>query len=63
MDRAVGESPVVEQFVVQADAVGERRLAAADTNGREKEVALVDEPDPEGLGGDVGGPNHEVTLG
>ena len=46
IDHAVVEATLVEQFEREADC-GERCLAAADHNGREEQVAFVDESGPE----------------
>jgi len=50
---AVAETAFVQQFELQADIVGEGWLAAFH-NGRDEEMALVNQPGLQRLGGEVG---------
>ncbi len=43
---AVAEAALVQQLELQADVVGEGLLAAADHDGHEEQVALVDQARP-----------------
>ena len=58
---AVAETAFVQQFKLQADIVGERLFAASHHDGREEQVALVDQPGLDRLGGKVGTAHADVT--
>lgn len=47
------ETAFVQQFELQADIVGEELLAASHDDGRDVQVAFVDQPGPERLRGKV----------
>jgi hypothetical protein len=50
----LAESAFVQQFELQADIVGEERVAASHHDGRDEQVDLVDQPGLDRLGGEVG---------
>ena len=54
VNHAVAETAFVQQLERQADVVGKGPLAAAHHDGRDEQVALVDQPGLERLGGEVG---------
>src|SRR3712207_8983419 len=47
-------------FELHAHIVGEGPFAASDRDGRDEQVALVDQPGPERLGGEVGTAHDHV---
>ena len=61
MNHAVAEKAYAQQFELQADTVGERLFAASHQDGRDEQVALVDQPGPDRLGGEVGTADRDVT--
>jgi len=54
MNHAVFEAALVQQFELQANVVGQGPLAASDQDGREEQMALVDQPGLDRLGSEVG---------
>ena len=61
MNHAVAESTLVEQLEVEANIVGKRLFPASDDDRREEHVALVDQPGPESVGGEIGAADREVV--
>src|SRR4051812_21153074 len=53
---------LVEQLEVRGDAGGERRVAAADNDGREEQVELVDQAGLDRLGGELWTADAEVAV-
>jgi hypothetical protein len=51
MHHTVAEAAFIQQFKSQADIVRERRQATSDDDGGEEQVALVDQPHLQRLGG------------
>src|SRR5215211_2121689 len=62
VDHAIAETAFVQQFEPHANIVGEGWLASSHHDGRDEQVALVDQPGPERLGGEVGTAHADVTL-
>src|SRR4029450_10077261 len=60
-DHAVAETAFVQQLELQADAVGKRRCPASHDDGRDEQMPLADEPDPDRLGGEVGTADRDVA--
>ena len=56
VDHPVAEAAVTKQLEGQADVVGEGPVATAHDDRVEEQVALVDQPGPERLGGELGPP-------
>ena len=56
MNQAVAETVFVQQFELQADIVGEELFAASHHDGRDEQVALVDQPRLDRLDGEPGPP-------
>src|SRR2546425_2983848 len=63
VNHAIAEATFVQQLELQADLVGEGRFAASDHNGRDEEVALIDQPGLHRLGGEVGTADADVASG
>src|SRR4051794_5903884 len=61
VNHAVAEAALVEELELQADMVGEGLFAASHHDGREEQVALVDQPGLDRLGGEVGTAHGDVT--
>jgi hypothetical protein len=61
VDHSADEAPLVEQLELHADAVREGPLAAPHDDRREEQVAFVDQPGPERLGGELGTAHGEVA--
>jgi hypothetical protein len=62
VNHAVAETAFVQQFELQADMVGERRVAASDHDGHHEQLELVDQSGLGRLGGEVGTAHGEVTF-
>jgi hypothetical protein len=60
--RAVGKAALGEERELEAYAIWEGRLAAADDDGRKQQVDLVDQPGPERMGGEAGAADGDVAL-
>jgi hypothetical protein len=58
-----GGATLVQQAQVRAQLVGEHRRTPAHDDRADEELDLVDEPGPEGIGGDVGAADREVGVG
>jgi hypothetical protein len=56
VDHAVAETAFAQQFELHTDIVGEGPFAASHHDGRDEQVALVDQPGPERLGAASSGP-------
>ena len=54
VNHALAETSYLQQFEVQADIIGEKLLATSDHDRRDEHVALVDQPGPDRLRGEVG---------
>src|SRR5215203_1640188 len=63
VNHAVAETAFVQQFELQADIVGEGLFAASHHYRREEQVALVDQPGLDRLGGEVRTAHADVTSG
>src|SRR5664279_3075859 len=61
VDHAAAEMAYAAQFELPDDIVGKGRITAAHNNGREEQVALVDQPGPDRLSGEVGTAHGDVT--
>ena len=61
VNHAVAETAFVQQLELQADVVGEGPVAASHHDRRDEQVALVDQPGPDRLGGEVGTAHGDVT--
>jgi hypothetical protein len=60
VDETAAEAPLVDQLQSDADAVGQRRGAAADQHRREQQVPVVDESGPDRVGGEIGAGDGEI---
>src|SRR6266540_6727923 len=61
VNHAVAETALVQQLELQARTPGEELFAASHHDGREEQVALVDQPRLDRLGGEVGTAHGDVT--
>ena len=57
----VAETAFVQQFEFQAEIVGEGPFASSHHDRRDEQVALVDQPGLDRLGGEVGTAHGDVT--
>src|SRR5688500_3725414 len=62
VNHAALETAFVQQFELQADVCGEGPFTTSNHDGRDEQVALVYQPGPEGLGGEVGTADADVAL-
>ena len=60
VNHAALETAFVQQFELQADIWGKRTFTASHHDGRDEQVALVYQPGPERLGGEVGTAHADV---
>jgi hypothetical protein len=58
----VAKATLGDEFQVKPNVLGKCSLTAADDDRRQEQLALVYEPDPESLGGQVGAADTDVTI-
>src|SRR5829696_4100364 len=63
MDDTAAEAVFIEQLEVQSDAVGQGGRAATHDNGIDEQVIFVDDPNLDGLGGELSSTDTEVPPG
>src|SRR5689334_6522412 len=62
VNHTVAETSFVQQLELQANIAGEGRCAASHHDGREEQVALVDQAGLDRVGGEIGTAHGEVTF-
>src|SRR5450756_2025467 len=62
VNHAAAEAAYVQQLKLHVGVAGQGLLAASDHDGRDEQVALVDQPGLERLGGEVGTAHAHVCL-
>jgi len=61
VNHAVAETAFIEQFELEADIFGKGRFAASHHDGRDEQVALVDQRHLDRLGDEIGTAHGDVT--